>query len=129
MDMNTLLHLKWITNKVLLYSTMNSAQYHVAAWMGGEFEGEWKYAYAWLSPSPCLPETSTTLLIIYIPIQNKKVLKNSCMACFWKGGEKKKEKGKGEAVREQERWRGGGRGTKRVRDRGREEGRKSGVGK
>ena len=30
MDMYTLLCLKWITNKVLLYSTGNSAQYYVA---------------------------------------------------------------------------------------------------
>ena len=28
-DMYTLLHLKWITNKDLLYSTGNSAQYYV----------------------------------------------------------------------------------------------------
>ena len=40
-DMNTLLYLKWITNKDLLYSTGNSAQCYVAAWMGGEFRGEW----------------------------------------------------------------------------------------
>ena len=32
-DMYTLLYLKWITNKVLLYSTGNSAQYYVAAWI------------------------------------------------------------------------------------------------
>ena len=25
----------------LLYSTGNSAQWYVAAWMGGEFGGEW----------------------------------------------------------------------------------------
>ena len=37
MDMYTLLYLKWITNKDLLYSTGNSAQCYVAAWMGGEF--------------------------------------------------------------------------------------------
>ena len=36
MDMYTLLYLKWITNKDLLYSTGNSAQCYVAAWMGGE---------------------------------------------------------------------------------------------
>ena len=40
MDRYTLLHLKWITNKDLLYSTGNSAQCHVAAWIGGEVEGE-----------------------------------------------------------------------------------------
>ena len=32
--------LKWITNKVLLYSTGNSAQCYTTAWMGGEFGGE-----------------------------------------------------------------------------------------
>ena len=31
MDTYTLLHLKWITNKDLLYSTWNSAQCYVAA--------------------------------------------------------------------------------------------------
>ena len=36
MDMYTLLYLKWITNKDLLYSTDNSAQCYVAAWMGGD---------------------------------------------------------------------------------------------
>ena len=34
-DMYTLLYLKRITNKVLLYSTGNSAQCYVAAWMEG----------------------------------------------------------------------------------------------
>ena len=49
-DMHTLLDLKWITYKNLLYSTGNSAQCYVEAWMGGEFEGEWIHVYAWLSP-------------------------------------------------------------------------------
>ena len=40
MDMYTLLYLKWITKKDLLYSTGNSASYYVAAWMRGEFGGE-----------------------------------------------------------------------------------------
>ena len=40
MVMYILLYLKWKTNKDLLYSTKNSAQYYVAAWMGGEFGGE-----------------------------------------------------------------------------------------
>ena len=34
MDMYTLLHLKWITNKILPYSTGHSAQCDTAAWMG-----------------------------------------------------------------------------------------------
>ena len=50
MDMHTLLYLKWITNKDLLYSTWNSAQCCVAAGMGGEFGGEWIHVYVWLSP-------------------------------------------------------------------------------
>ena len=37
-------------NKDLLYSTGSSAQYHVAAWMGGGFGGEWIHVYVWLSP-------------------------------------------------------------------------------
>ena len=43
---HTLLYLKWITNKALLYSTRNSAQRYVAAWMGEEFGGEgYMYVY------------------------------------------------------------------------------------
>ena len=41
MDMYTLLCLIRVTNKDLLYSTGNSAQCYVAAWMGGKFGGEW----------------------------------------------------------------------------------------
>ena len=48
--MYTMLYLKWITNKDLLYSTWNSAQCYVAAWMGGGFVGEWIHVYVWLSP-------------------------------------------------------------------------------
>ena len=40
MDMDTLLYLKWITNKDLLYSAGSSAQCYAAAWMRGEFRGE-----------------------------------------------------------------------------------------
>ena len=46
--MYTLLYLKWITNKDLLYSTGNSGQCYVAAWMGREFGGEWIHVYIWL---------------------------------------------------------------------------------
>ena len=44
-DMYTLLYLKWITNKGLLYTTGNSAQCYVVAWMGGEFGGEWIHVF------------------------------------------------------------------------------------
>ena len=48
-DMYTLLYFKKIANKDLLYSTGNSAQCYVAAWMGGESGGEWIHIYVWLS--------------------------------------------------------------------------------
>ena len=41
----TLLYFRWITKKDLLDSTWNSAQCHVAAWMGGEFGREWTHVY------------------------------------------------------------------------------------
>ena len=42
--------LKWITNKVLLYSTGNLAKCYVLTWMGEESGGEQIYVYVWLSP-------------------------------------------------------------------------------
>ena len=50
MDMYALLYLKWITNKDLLYSTQNSAQCYMEAWMGGDFGGESVRICLWLSP-------------------------------------------------------------------------------
>ena len=50
MGMDTLLYLKWITNKALIYSTWNSAQCRVAAWVGGKSGGGWIHVYVWLSP-------------------------------------------------------------------------------
>ena len=47
MDMYTLLDLKWITNRDLLYSIWNSAQCYVAVWMRGEF-GEDGYMYLYM---------------------------------------------------------------------------------
>ena len=43
MGMHTLLYLKCMTNKALLYSTGNSAQ--VAAWMEEGFGGEWIHVF------------------------------------------------------------------------------------
>ena len=40
MSINSLLYLKWLTNKDLLYSMGNSAQCYVAARMSGKFGGE-----------------------------------------------------------------------------------------
>ena len=50
MDRYTLLYLKCINNEGLLYSTGNSAQCYVAAWMGEEFGGEQIHVYERLSP-------------------------------------------------------------------------------
>ena len=71
MDMYTLLYLQWINNKGLLYSTWNSTQCYVAAWMRGQFGGECVYI-CMTESLPCSPETITTLLISCTPIQNKK---------------------------------------------------------
>ena len=38
--MYTLLYLKWLTNKGLMYSPWNSTQCYVPIWLGGEFGGE-----------------------------------------------------------------------------------------
>jgi len=77
MDKHTLLYLKWITNKDLLYSTWNSAQWYVAAWMGGELGGEWIHVFVWLSPFAVhLKLSQHCSLISYTTIQNKKFLKN-----------------------------------------------------
>ena len=74
MDIYTLLYLKWITNKVLLYNIGNSVQCYVAAWMGGVW---WRMdTCICMAESLCYPpETITTLLIGYNPIQNKKLKK------------------------------------------------------
>ena len=47
MVMYTLLYLKWITNKDLLYSTWNFVQCYVAVWMRGRFGREWIHVYPW----------------------------------------------------------------------------------
>ena len=44
-DMYTLLYIKQITNKDLLYSTGNSTQYSVMTYMGKESKKEWTYVY------------------------------------------------------------------------------------
>ena len=59
--MYALLYFKQITNKDLLYSTGNSAQYSVLTLMEKEFL---KYIYTCITESlMCTPETNTTLLI------------------------------------------------------------------
>ena len=81
MDMYTLLYLKWITSKNLLYSTWNSALCYVAAWMRQGFEGEWIHVYVWLSPFAIhLKLSQHYLLTRYTLIKNKVFLK-----FFWLG--------------------------------------------
>ena len=72
MDIYTLLYLKLVTSEDLLYSTRSSAQCYVAAWMGGEFWGEWIHM-CMAQSLRCSPETITTLLIGSTAIQNKKL--------------------------------------------------------
>ena len=74
MDMYTLLYLKWLSNKDLLYSTGNSAHCCVTAWMGGEFGGEWIPGYM-AEPLHCSLGTVTTGLFGDAPIQNLKIYK------------------------------------------------------
>ena len=50
MGVCTVLYSKWIANKGLLYRTGKAAQCYVAAWMEGEFGGEWIHVYVWMSP-------------------------------------------------------------------------------
>ena len=73
MDMYTLLHLKWITNKDLPCSTGNSVQCYVTVWTGKEF-GENGYLYVYMAQSlHCSPETVNVqhcLLTGYTPKQN-----------------------------------------------------------
>ena len=61
----TLLYLKWITSRDLLYSTWNSLD-------GRGVWGRIDTCICVAESLCCSPETTTTLLIGYIPIQNKK---------------------------------------------------------
>ena len=57
-----------------MYSTWNSAQCCVAAWMEGSFGGEWLHVYVWLSPFAGHLKLTQLFKISYTPIQNKNVL-------------------------------------------------------
>ena len=57
MDMYTLLYLKRVTNKDLLYSTGNSTQCYVAVWMGGDLEE--KTCICMVESLLCSPEVIT----------------------------------------------------------------------
>ena len=48
------------------------------AWMAGEFEGEWIHVYEWLSPLVVHRKLAQHCSLTgYIPIQNKKLKKDS----------------------------------------------------
>ena len=84
-DDSNLLYLKWITNKDLLYSTGTSARCYLAAWMGGEFGGEWIHVYVWMSPFGVhLKLSQHCLLISYTTIQNKRFFKVKKKGCIIK---------------------------------------------
>ena len=60
-DIYTLLHIKQITNKNLLYSTGNSTQYSVMTYMGKESKKEWIICICITDSLCCRAETNTTL--------------------------------------------------------------------
>ena len=66
---------KMDNQQVLLYSTENSAQCHVAAWMGGEFRGEWIYVSVWLSPFPVHQKLSQYCLLAIFQYKMKSLKK------------------------------------------------------
>ena len=67
----TLLYSNWITNKDLVYSTWNSSQCSVPAWME---EGFGDTCVCMAESLCCSPETTTTLLTGYASMQNKKFI-------------------------------------------------------
>ena len=64
-----LLYLKWITNKDLLYSTWNSAQCCVAAWMGGGVWGRLDARVCTAESLRCSPETITALFVNHLRVR------------------------------------------------------------
>ena len=73
MDMYTLLYVKWIINKGLLHNTGN-----YSALCGSLDENAvWgrMHACIGMAESLCCPLETNTLLIVYTPIQNKKLKK------------------------------------------------------
>ena len=73
MVMYTLLYLKWITKKDLLWSTWNSAQCYMSASMWGRGWGRMDTCLCMVESLCYSHENITTLLIGYTPIWNKNV--------------------------------------------------------
>ena len=59
----------------LLYSIWNPIPCYLATWIGGEFGGRMDTCMHTAESLCCPPETITTLLTGYTPIQNKKFFK------------------------------------------------------
>ena len=71
MDMHTLLHLKWITNKGLLYSTGNYPQYLVITYKEKRIYTIYPYRYTCITESLyCIPETSTFKSVQFSSVQS-----------------------------------------------------------
>ena len=85
MDMYALLYLKWVTNKVLLYSTGKSAQCYRAAWMGGGCI----HVYVWLSPFAVHLKLSQRCWSVVFQYKTKTFKKLKMKKCFpdfcWSG--------------------------------------------
>ena len=70
--MHTLLYLKWITNKNLLYKHMELCSVLCGSLYGSGVWGRRDTCICVAESLPCSLETTTTLLIGYISIHNKK---------------------------------------------------------
>ena len=81
--MYTLLYLKWITNKDLLYSTWDSVQCYVAAWIGGAVWGRMNTCINMAKFLYCEPQSITTLLTLYSPVQKKRSLKKKAIKDYY----------------------------------------------
>ena len=69
----TLLCLKWITNWNPLYGLRNSVQCYVAAWMEGEFRGEWITCICMVESLRYSPEKYENIVNQLYPSTNLKV--------------------------------------------------------
>jgi len=67
-DTYTLVHLKWLTNKDLLYSTWNSAQCLCGSLDERVVKGRMDTCICTAESLCCPPETIKTMLISYTPI-------------------------------------------------------------
>ena len=74
MDMYTLLHVKWITNKDLLYSTWYFSQCYVAALRGGGFGGRMDTCICMTESLCCSPETINNIVNRLYSNTNFKIL-------------------------------------------------------